>query len=78
MMQTKSFQMLKITRRFIKRLSRREKKLADIKAEMPETEKKIKELADKIRDFESEEDLKDIIRLLKMMLKSKAITLRIQ
>ena len=32
---------------------------------MPETEKKIKELADKIRDFESEEDLKDIIRLLK-------------
>ncbi|MGH0635620.1 YhgE/Pip family protein [Bacillus pacificus] len=41
------------------------KKLADIKAEMPATEKKIKELADKIRDFESEEDLKDIIRLLK-------------
>ncbi|HFK1547856.1 YhgE/Pip domain-containing protein [Bacillus sp. SBS7] len=41
------------------------KKLADIKAEMPGTEKKIKELADKIRDFESEEDLKDIIRLLK-------------
>lgn len=41
------------------------KKLADIKAEMPTTEKKIKELADKIRDFESEEDLKDIIRLLK-------------
>lgn len=32
---------------------------------MPETEKKIKELADKIRDFESEEDIKDIIRLLK-------------
>lgn len=32
---------------------------------MPATEKKIKELADKIRDFESEEDLKDIIRLLK-------------
>ncbi len=27
------------------------KKLADIKAEMPATEKKIKELADKIRDF---------------------------
>ncbi|MBG0967374.1 YhgE/Pip domain-containing protein [Bacillus sp. SRB1LM] len=41
------------------------KKLTDIKAEMPATEKKIKELADKIRDFESEEDLKDIIRLLK-------------
>ncbi|GAB6436590.1 YhgE/Pip domain-containing protein [Bacillus luti] len=41
------------------------KKLADIKAEMPATEKKIKELADKIRDFESEEDIKDIIRLLK-------------
>lgn len=41
------------------------KKLVDIKAEMPATEKKIKELADKIRDFESEEDLKDIIRLLK-------------
>ncbi|MCC0760784.1 YhgE/Pip domain-containing protein [Bacillus sp. BRTN] len=41
------------------------KKLADIKAEMPATEKKIKELADKIRDFESQEDLKDIIRLLK-------------
>ncbi|MEC3247408.1 YhgE/Pip domain-containing protein [Bacillus cereus] len=41
------------------------KKLADIKAEMPATEKKIKELADKIRDFESEEDLKDIIGLLK-------------
>ncbi len=34
------------------------KKLTDIKAEMPETQKKIKELADKIRDFESEEDLK--------------------
>lgn len=41
------------------------KKLADIKAEMPAAEKKIKELADKIRDFESEEDIKDIIRLLK-------------
>ena len=41
------------------------KKLTDIKAEMPETQKKIKELANKIRDFESEEDLKDIIRLLK-------------
>ena len=45
---------------------------------MPETQKKIKELANKIRDFESEEDLKDIIRLLKMMLKSKVTTLRIQ
>ena len=54
------------------------KKLADIKAEMPATEKKIKELADKIRDFESEEDLKDIIRLLKTMLRSKVITLQIQ
>ncbi|WP_212935197.1 YhgE/Pip domain-containing protein [Bacillus hominis] len=41
------------------------KKLADIKAEMPATEQKIKELANKIRDFESEEDIKDIIRLLK-------------
>ncbi|MGN4426740.1 YhgE/Pip family protein [Bacillus cereus group sp. MYBK30-1] len=42
-----------------------QKKLVDIKAEMPATEKKIKELANKIRDFESEEDIKDIIRLLK-------------
>ncbi|WP_035437663.1 YhgE/Pip domain-containing protein [Bacillus sp. UNC322MFChir4.1] len=36
-----------------------------IKAELPEAEKKIKEIANKIREFESEEDLKDIIRLLK-------------
>ncbi|MGG3522675.1 YhgE/Pip domain-containing protein [Bacillus pseudomycoides] len=41
------------------------KKVEDIKAEMPATEKKIKELADKIRKFESEEDIKDIIKLLK-------------
>ncbi|MDR4156756.1 hypothetical protein, partial [Bacillus cereus] len=40
------------------------KKFVDIKAEMPATEKKIKDLANKIRDFESEEDIKDIIRLL--------------
>ncbi|PEK39823.1 phage infection protein [Bacillus pseudomycoides] len=41
------------------------KKVEDIKAEMPATEKKIKELADKIRKFESEDDIKDIIKLLK-------------
>ncbi|MEI4802349.1 YhgE/Pip domain-containing protein [Bacillus sp. FJAT-51639] len=36
-----------------------------VKAELPEAEKKIKEIANKIREFESQEDLKDIIRLLK-------------
>ena len=36
-----------------------------VKAELPEAEKKIKEMANKIREFESQEDLKDIIRLLK-------------
>ncbi|PEA54836.1 phage infection protein [Bacillus pseudomycoides] len=39
--------------------------VAKVKAELPEAEKKIKEIANKIRDFESQEDLKDIIRLLK-------------
>lgn len=39
--------------------------VAKVKAELPEAEKKIKEIANKIREFESQEDLKDIIRLLK-------------
>ncbi|MGG2016940.1 YhgE/Pip family protein [Bacillus sp. S10(2024)] len=40
-------------------------KVEKVKAELPEAEKKIKEIANKIREFESQEDLKDIIRLLK-------------
>lgn len=41
------------------------KTVEDVKAEMPATEQKIKELANKIREFESQEDVNEIIRLLK-------------
>ncbi|TXR68215.1 YhgE/Pip domain-containing protein [Bacillus sp. AR18-7] len=41
------------------------KKIEDIKVKMPTTEKKIKKLANRIRNFESEKDVKTIIRLLK-------------
>ena len=40
-------------------------KVEKVKAELPDAEKKIKDIANKIREFESQEDLKDIIRLLK-------------
>ncbi|MFD3446541.1 YhgE/Pip family protein [Microbacteriaceae bacterium 4G12] len=36
-----------------------------IQAELPEAETKIKDLANRIREFESQEDIRDIIRLLK-------------
>lgn len=48
-----------------KGLVKGEAEVQKIKEEMPGTEKKIKELANKIREFEQTEDVQEIIRLLK-------------
>lgn len=42
-----------------------EEEVEKIKAEMPATEKKVKELANTIREFEQDQDVQEIIRLLK-------------
>ncbi|HDX9578153.1 TPA: YhgE/Pip domain-containing protein [Bacillus pseudomycoides] len=48
-----------------KGLTRGKDEVEKVKAELPNAEKKIKDIANKIREFESQDDLKDIIRLLK-------------